>query len=81
MSQEYYSQQDTFAVVHPQQDVRQWHVFGADGLPIGQVHDMLFNTETERVEAIELTDGNRIPVEEIEILEDRVRLAPKLYPL
>lgn len=74
MSEEYYSEQDDFAVVHPEQDIRNWPVYDAEGRVLGNVNDLIFNTEAERVDFIELDNGSKVRVEDIEILDDRVRL-------
>lgn len=76
MSEEYYSQQDEFAVVSARQDVRNWPIFGADGLPLGHVKDMIFSTQNERVDFLEIDNGNKVRIEDVEILEDRVRVIP-----
>lgn len=76
MSEAYYSQQEEFTVVHNRQDVRNWPIFGANGLPLGHIKDMIFNTESERVDFLEIDNGSKVQIEDVEILEDRVRLIP-----
>lgn len=76
MSEVYYSQQDAFTVAYPGQDVRGWQIFAANGQPLGVVKDMIFNTQTEKVDFLELNDGSQVRAKDVEILEDRVRLRP-----
>ncbi len=76
MSEVYYSQQDEFTLVFKGQDIRGWTVFGADGHVLSTVRDLIFNTQTERVDFLELEDGSKIRASDVEILEDRVRLKP-----
>ena len=76
MSEAYYSQQEEYAVVHARQDVRNWPIFGADGLPLGHIKDMIFSTENERVDFLEIDNGSKVRIEDVEILADRVRIIP-----
>lgn len=74
MSEAYYSEQSDFTVVYADQDIRSWPVYSAEGHVLGKVDDLIFNTETERVDFIELDNGSKARIEDLEILDDRVRL-------
>jgi len=74
MSEVYYSEQSDFGVVYAEQDIRSWPVYSAEGELLGEIRDLIFNTDTERVDFIELKDGAKARIEDVEILLDRVRL-------
>lgn len=76
MSEIYYSEQDSFSVVHPEQDLRDLPVVNAAGQPLGRVRDLIFNTVTERVDFLELYDGSRILASDVDVQGQRVVVKP-----
>jgi uncharacterized protein (TIGR02271 family) len=55
-------------------DIRGWPVEDGAGNRAGTVDDLLLNTETEIVDAIALDNGERYPIDEVEIGDERVYL-------
>ena len=55
-------------------DIRGWPVQDGAGNRVGTVDDLLLDTETEIVDTIALDDGQKYPVDGIEIGEDSVYL-------
>jgi hypothetical protein len=60
---------DDWKLVHEDQDIRGWTARNQDGYTLGTVDDLLVNTDTEMVEAIELENGQRYDVSQVELLE------------
>lgn len=57
---------------HQHQDIRGLPVLTAAGVEVGKVDDLLVDEAAERVAAVRLEDGRMVPVEPLEIQEDRV---------
>ncbi len=55
-------------------DIRGWPVEDGAGNRAGTVDDLLLNTETELVDAIALDDGEKYPMDAVEIGDGRVHL-------
>ncbi len=55
-------------------DIRGWSVEDGAGNRAGTVDDLLLNTETQLVDAIALGDGEKYPIDDIEIGDERVYL-------
>lgn len=56
------------------QDIRGFDALTADGTKVGEVDNMIVNTEAERVDAIVLEDGTEYPARDISIGEGVVYL-------
>ena len=54
------------------QDIRGLPLYTAAGVEVGKVDDLLVDEVAERVAAVRLDDGRMVPVEPLEIREDRV---------
>jgi hypothetical protein len=54
------------------QDVRNMPLHAPDGKKIGRIDELLVDEDAERVAAIRLEDGRVVPVEPLEILDDKV---------
>ena len=54
------------------QDVRNMPLHSPDGKKIGRIDDLLVDEGAERVAAVRLDDGRTVPVEPLEILDDKV---------
>ena len=63
---------DGYKLEESHQDIRNLPVYTPAGVKIGQVDDLLVDTENERVAYVTLEDGGMIAVEPLEILDDRV---------
>lgn len=57
---------------HSHQDIRGLPLFTAAGAEVGKIDDLLVDEAGERVAAVRLEDGRMIPVEPLEIQDDRV---------
>lgn len=68
------SQTDDWTLVHDEQDLRGRDLLDASGLRIGQIDDMVVNTETEHVDEVILTDGTRHPAADLDIEGEAVYL-------
>ncbi len=55
-------------------DIRGWMLRSEDGRQIGQIRDMIADTDSKRVESVVLDTGAELPVEDIEIRGDDVVL-------
>lgn len=66
---------DDWQLVDDDQDIRGWPLLSAEGDRLGVIGRMLIDRDNERVAAVVLEDGRTIPVEQIDILEDRVVMA------
>jgi sporulation protein YlmC with PRC-barrel domain len=66
------SELDDYQLTHSEQDCRGWDVVNASGTQIGTVREMLVDTESERVTALELDSGAQIPVNDISLRDGRV---------
>lgn len=69
-----YSQQNDYDLVHDEQDIRGWTVYDEAGLAVGEVDDMIVDTDTEYVTALVITGGRQIPADLVTIGEERVIL-------
>lgn len=67
-----YSQQNDFDLVHGEQDIRGWTVYDEAGVAVGEVDDMIVDTDTEYVTALIITGGRQIPANLITIGDERV---------
>jgi sporulation protein YlmC with PRC-barrel domain len=68
------SELDDYQLARNEQDCRGWDVVNAAGTRIGTVRDMLVDTENERVTALELDSGARLPVNEVSLRDGRVAI-------
>lgn len=66
-----YSQQDEFDLVNSGQDCMGWTVVDQAGNEIGEVDEMLIESDEMRVDSI-LVKGTRIPAENISLRDERV---------
>lgn len=57
---------------HEDQDVCGKPLLDASGKRLGLISDMIVDTDAERVSAVVLEDGQRVPVEELELKQDFV---------
>ena len=55
-------------------DIRGWMLRSEDGRQIGQIRDMIADTDSKRVESVVLDNGTELPVRDIEIRGDDVVL-------
>ena len=67
-----YSQQDEFDLVNSGQDCMGWTVVDQAGNDIGEVNEMLIETDEMRVDSIMVEGGVRIPAENIALRDGRV---------
>lgn len=67
-----YSQQDEFDLVNSGQDCMGWMVVDQAGNDIGEVNEMLIETDEMRVDSIMVEGGVRIPAENIALRDGRV---------
>ena len=65
------SKTDDWKLEHSDQDIRGWEVRDANDNKIGEVDEMMVNTDTEYVDQIVLEDGTTYPARDIHI-GDRV---------
>ena len=68
------SDTDDWQLVHDEQDLRGRDLLDAGGLRIGQIADMVINTETEHIDEVVLTDGARYPAADLDIEDEAVYL-------
>ncbi len=68
------SQTDDWQLVHDDQDIRGRDLLDAQGLVLGQISDMVLDTESERVEEVVLADGTRYPAADLDIEDEAVYL-------
>ena len=68
-----YQPVDDFFLLDEKQDLRGRAVENDHG-PMGSVADMLVDPEARRVAMIELSDGRRVPIENVRLRGDMVRL-------
>lgn len=54
------------------QDIRGLPLYTAAGVEVGKVDDLLVDEAAERVAAVRMEDGRMVPVEPLEIRDDRV---------
>lgn len=66
------SELDDYQLANSDQDCRGWDVVNASGTRVGTVREMLVDTESERVTALELDSGAQIPVNVISLRDGRV---------
>lgn len=67
-----YSQQDEFDLVNSGQDCMGWTVVDQTGDDLGEVKEMLIETDEMRVDSIMVSGGVRIPAENIALRDGRV---------
>jgi stress response protein YsnF len=67
-----YSQQDEFDLVNSGQDCMGWTVIDQAGNNIGEVNEMLIETDEMKVDSIMVSGGGRIPAENIALRDGRV---------
>ena len=67
-----YSELSGWKVEVGHQDIRKMPVFTPAGVEVGRVEDLLVDEAHERVQSVLLDDGHVVPVEPLEILDDRV---------
>lgn len=68
------SETDDWTLVNDDQDIRGRDLLDAAGLRIGQIRDMVVNTETEHVDEVILEDGTRHPAADLDIEGEAVYL-------
>lgn len=68
----YYSQQDEYDLVNSGQDCMGWTVVDQAGNAIGQVSEMLINTDTEMVDSILVDRKKRIAAQDFALRDGRV---------
>lgn len=66
---------DDWQLQDDDQDIRGWPLLSPTGERLGVISRMLVDRDRERVAAVVLDNGQTIPVEQIDILEDRVVMA------
>ena len=54
------------------QDIRGLPLYTAAGVEVGKIDDLLVDEAAERVAAVRMEDGRMVPVEPLEIQDDRV---------
>ena len=64
---------DDFLLLNEEQDLRGRFVSDSTG-DLGQVTEMLVDPENRRVAMIELTDGRRVPIEQVRLDGQNIRL-------
>ena len=62
-------------------DLRGQTLLDAAGRPIGEVRDMMVDTEREEVATVVLDDGRELPVRDVEIRADGVYYLPPAAPV
>ena len=67
-----YSQQDEFDLVNSGQDCMGWKVVDQAGNDLGEVQEILIETDEMRVDSIMVDGGVRIPAENIALRDERV---------
>lgn len=72
MTRERLTRSNDWQLTNKEQDIRGWNVVDAGGNRIGVIDDLIFDTQSERVESIRLDDGSEYPADEIRIGEDVV---------
>lgn len=68
------SETDDWKLVHDEQDLRGRDLLDAAGMRIGQIDDMVVNTDTQHVDQVILTDGTRHPAADLDIEGEAVYL-------
>ena len=72
MARELYSSIDGWDLVYDEQDARGRDAVDADGTRLGQVTDMIADTDAQRIVALVLDDGTHIDADRVELQADRV---------
>lgn len=67
-----FSQLSGYKLQESHQDIRGLPLYTAAGVEVGKVDDLLVDEAAERVAAVRLEDGRMVPVEPLEIRDDRV---------
>ena len=61
------SEAQDWRLVHPQQDIRGWKVKSDNNKLLGKIKDLIFDSDTNRVETVVLDDGEKYPARDIRI--------------
>lgn len=68
------SETDEWTLVHDDQDLRGHDLLDANGLRIGQIADMVVDTQAKKVDEVVLNDGKRFPADDLDIEDEVVYL-------
>ena len=68
----YYTQQNEYDLVNSNQDCIGWTVVDQAGNKIGEVSEMLINTDTEMVDSILVDSRKRIPAQDFSLVDEQV---------
>ena len=77
MAQHTLSEAQDWRLVHPQQDIRGWKVKSGNNKLLGEIKDLIFNSDTQRVETVVLDDGEKYPARDIRIGDGEAFLREK----
>ncbi len=72
MARELYSDLDGWDLVYDEQDARGREAVDSDGTRLGEVTDMVADTDAQRIVALVLDDGTHIDADRVELQADRV---------
>ena len=67
-----FSAQTDYKLQEAHQDIRGLPLYTAAGVEVGKIDDLLVDEAAERVAAVRMEDGRMVPVEPLEIQDDRV---------